>query len=127
MKLESLTIIFENCEHCKVQAEDIISISLMGITESISGRPTDMRLRRSVNDLYLSIKNNDVDRTQRLCKYNDITGVELFFEFEASQFYTVDWAPTDSDYENSRQRVEQPYEDSLFILVNDEKVNEPNN
>jgi hypothetical protein len=124
MKLESLTIIFENCEHCKVQADDITSISLMGITESLFGKPDNMRLRRSVKDLYLSIKNNDVDRTQRLCKYNDITGVELFFEFEASQFYTVEWAPTDTDYENSRQRVDQEYCDTVFIRVDDEKSNE---
>lgn len=125
MKLESLTIIFENCEHCKVQAEDIISISLIGITESLSGKPTDMRLRRSVKDLYLSIKNNDVGRTQRLCKYNDITGIELIFELEASQFYTIDWAPEDRDYENSRQKVEQEYEDCIFIRVDDEvKIDE---
>ena len=124
MKLDSLTIIFENCEHCKVQADDITSISLMGITESLSGRPSDMRLRRSVKDLYISIKNNDVDRTERLCKYNDITGIEMFFELEASQFYTVEWSPEDSDYENSRQRVDQEYVDTLFIRVDDEKSNE---
>jgi hypothetical protein len=119
VKLESLTLVFENCESYKVQAEDVVSLSLLGITESLSGRPSDMRLRRSVKDLHLSIKNNDVVRTQRLCKYNDLTGIEMFFGFKASQFYTVEWAPQDSDYENSRQKVEQPCEDFVFIRVDD--------
>ena len=122
MKLQSMTIIFENCDHCKVQAEDITSISLVGITESLFGKPDNLTLRCSVKDLYLSIKNNNVERTQRLCKYNDITGIELFFEFEASQFYTVEWALTDSDHENSRQRVDQEYCDTVFIRVDDEEI-----
>lgn len=125
MKLKSITIVFENCEHITVYAEDVKTITLSGITETLSGRPDHIRISKNVRNVYLSIANNSVGLTQRLFKYNDITQLEFAYYDADSTIYHVDWGNSECyHYQNDRQSVCHFNEDLIWIRVDDSEKGE---
>lgn len=122
MKLKNVALVFENCEYGTVQAVDIRSIRLTGITETISGQgDRDISFSKSVKNVYLHIRKNDVDLTERLFKYNDITQIELNYDNGMSRLYYVEW-PSTSEYNNSRQKVKESHDgEGIWIIVSDEE------
>jgi len=122
MKLKSLTIVFENCEHGTVYAQDINSIVLSGITETLSKQASNINISKNVKNVYLNISNNNLELIQRLFKYNDITQLEFEYYDSDKVLYHVDWGNSECYYaQNDRQSTSycNGREDSIWIRIDD--------
>lgn len=121
--IESIVIVFENCDSVEIPVDWIDSLSFNGVTKSFVMSSSDLSLRKFNKAEYVSISFDKKFETiqcsfgqenakERILKYPDITQIEIKYEgSNDTELFFVKWCGNGD--ENTLQRT---YEDCGFCV-----------
>lgn len=111
MSLQSITLVFENCETVTIPEGSITNLYLGGITQTrqYDSVKKSFRDRLSVSEVYLQVTDfSDIftsyedNLVHRVCISNDITSVEVCIGGEVTTYF-VKWDASEDYYSNKKQ------------------------
>lgn len=112
MSLQSITLVFENCETVTIPEGSITNLYLGGITQTRQwdNVKKSFRDRLSASEVYLQVTDFSEIFTSygdnlvyRVCKSNDITAVEVSCVEGEVTTYSVKWDASEDYYSNKKQ------------------------
>lgn len=127
-KLNSLKIIFENCESLSIPADDILHIEINNVSKNYSFTKPWYHMN-SINNAdkvmiliskdantckYFDAMFSNITPFERIIRYNDITHLNLIFEDGITESYEVTF---NGNEENSLQHSEVIDSGSLIIKI----------
>lgn len=133
-QIESIDIIFENCEVASFKTEHIGAFSLSNITRSIKriaansiaevlecdGLFVQILSRANTLDAYVTkdIFKQTTPPFQRINAFKDITAVDVQYRNGTNDYVLVDWSDEGVDYYNEYQTSKiNPYTGDLFLVI----------
>lgn len=126
MKLENLTIVFENCEEVVVPASAIVYMHLGKVSENYYFDRGDLKACKVVHKLSLGIDwavadtlitSLDKSFLDRLMEYKDIAQVVTKYSDGSSQLFACNFEQTPDGLENKNQVVISSGNDFVCISV----------
>ena len=142
MKVESICIVFENCESLTYDAKDIRYFNVYGIKTNFNNYGNGSFKSQSIDGLYMIIKNNAVPIEECLFSnrnpndriLTDITQISIAYEDseEVDHFY-LNWEGDNECYAENQtinrterfiEIIHRPYDKSLnFATYADDDIN----
>lgn len=133
MEIKQLKLIFENCETITIDRKYIGALDIDNIKKSISRNACNsISSNLSCDSFVISINRKlpieklsswtigDVLEERnpliRIQQYNDITGIEVIYENDTSEYIFIQWGG-DSDYSNEYQKVYVNDFEDVFIVI----------
>lgn len=126
MKLENLTIVFENCEEVVVPASAIVYMNLGKVSESYYFDRGDLKVCKMVHKLNLGINWSVADALitsldksflDRLMEYKDIAQLVTKYSDGSTQLFVCNFEQTSDGLENKNQVVRSSGNDLVCISV----------
>lgn len=126
MKLENLTIVFENCEEVVVPASAIVYINLSKVTENYYFDRGDLKACKVIHKLNLGIDwyvagtiitSLDKSLLDRLIEYKDIAQIIPKYSDGSTQLFVCNFEQTSDGMENKNQVVRSSGNDLVCISV----------
>lgn len=126
MKLENLTIVFENCEEVVVPASAIVYMHLGKVSENCYLDRGDLKACKVVHKLNLGIDwpvadtlitSLDKSFLDRLMEYKDIAQLVTKYSDGSSQLFVCNFEQTSDGLENKNQVVRSSGNDLVCISV----------
>ena len=128
MKLENLTMVFENCEEVVVPASAIVYIHLGKVSENYYFDRGDLKTYKVVHKLNLGIDWSVADTLftsldksflDRLMEYKDIAQLVAKYSDGNTQLFVFNFEQTSDGLENKNQVVRSSGNDLVCISVNE--------
>lgn len=129
-KIQSITLVLENCETVEIPAESLKFMLLENISESLwKINETDIMRVKVIKELAIALDPTDLKTNmigvveenytcaERLTTWADITGVSVNYNDESKEDYFVDWGASQSDLENVNQKSKLNKKGELFIWI----------
>lgn len=123
MNIKSVTLVYENCEVCKVYKKDIISIEIkeIGFISFKYGTFSGSHLQGKMHTSNVEIVVNKNDRTSDFGR-NDVCHIIIEGKKGEEQHFIVDWAKDDYPYDvSSLQSVKRDEKTVIFKSVPEKK------
>lgn len=123
MNIKSLTLVYENCEYCKVYKKDIVSIEIkeIGFVSFKYGTFSGSHLEGKKHTSNVEIVVNNNERTSDFGR-SDVTHIIIEGKKGEEQHFVVDWAENDYPYGySSLQSVERKDKTIIFKSVPSKK------
>ena len=126
MKLENLTIVFENCEEVVVPASAIVYMNLSKVTENYYFDRGDLKVCKVIHKLNLGIHwgvadtlitSLDKSFLDRLMEYKDIAQLVTKYSDGRTQLFVCNFEQTSDGLENKNQVVRSSGNDLVCISV----------
>ena len=126
MKLENLTIVFENCEEVVVPASAIVYMNLGKVTENYYFDRGDLKVCKVIHKLNLGINwpvagtlitSLDKSFLDRLMEYKDIAQLVTKYSDGRTQLFVCNFEQTSDGLENKNQVVRSSGNDLVCISV----------
>ena len=126
MKLENLTIVFENCEEVVVPASAIVYMNLGKVTENYYFDRGDLKVCKVIHKLNLGIHwgvagtlitSLDKSFLDRLMEYKDIAQLVTKYSDGSTQLFVCNFEQTSDGLENKNQVVRSSGNDLVCISV----------
>ena len=126
MKLENLTIVFENCEEVVVPASAIVYMNLGKVTENYYFDRGDLKVCKVIHKLNLGINwpvagtlitSLDKSFLDRLMEYKDIAQLVTKYSDGSTQLFVCNFEQTSDGLENKNQVVRSSGNDLVCISV----------
>ena len=126
MKLENLTIVFENCEEVVVPASAIVYMNLSKVTENYYFNRGDLKVCKVIHKLNLGINWSVADTLitsldksflDRLMEYKDIAQLVTKYSDGSTQLFVCNFEQTSDGLENKNQVVRSSGNDLVCISV----------
>ena len=126
MKLENLTIVFENCEEVVVPASAIVYMNLSKVTENYYFDRCDLKVCKVIHKLNLGINWSVADTLitsldksflDRLMEYKDIAQLVTKYSDGSTQLFVCNFEQTSDGLENKNQVVRSSGNDLVCISV----------
>lgn len=116
MIVKSVEFVLENCESIKVDYPDICHLSIGKIKESFSTFSSVISKRKSTDRFEVVIHKDakissdgmfDADKCPRWrLKLGDITGLQINYENDESEFFGIKWPKGDETYHSHHKNIE---------------------
>lgn len=132
-EVKSVELVLENCESIKFSPDQIgafgcteivaqvARVACNSISKYLSCKEMYMELYSAANQKYDSFgRESEHKAFERLCQYDDITGVEVVYEDGSKDYILVPWNE-ESEYSNKYQTSYIASDNSLRILVSREQ------
>lgn len=123
MNIKSLTLVYENCEFCKIYKKDIVSIEIrdLGCISFKYGTFSGNHLESKMHTSNVEIVVNNNERTSDFGR-GDVCHIIIEGKKGEEQHFIVDWAETDYPYgSSSLQSVKRDEETITFKSVPENK------
>lgn len=123
MNIKSLTLVYENCESCKVYKKDIVSIEIkeIGFVSFKYGTFSGSHLEGKMHTSNVEIVVKENERTKEFGR-GDVCHIILEGKNGDQQHFIVDWADNDHPYgSSSLQSIKRDGETITFTSVPENK------
>lgn len=126
-RIDTIHIVFENCEHIEVPISDVRYIHFDDIQQSIwennilFKEDFDLTYSKIASFCRLIIK--DKPEYKRIKEYSDITRIYFYRHGHDVDSVSLKWADGSPDYHNNGQTLTE-YDEELDISIEQIKVNE---
>lgn len=126
MKLENITIVFENCEEVVVPASAIVYMNIGKVTENYYFDRGDLKACKVVHKLNIGIDwsvadtlttSQDNPFLDRLMEYKDIAQLVTKYSDGSTQLFVCNFEQTSDGLENKNQVVRSSGNDLVCISV----------
>lgn len=126
MKLENLTIVFENCEEVVVPASTIVYMHLGNVSENYYFDRGDLKSCKVIHKLNIGIDWAVADTLttslftpfiDRLMEYKDIAQLVAKYSDGSTQLFVCNFEQTSDGLENKNQVVRSSGNEIVFISV----------
>jgi len=121
MKLQSLTIVFENCEHVTIDANSIRGFSLDNIVEElvlVAGKKIILTKRAKKSYLAIDLNTLQPNVIEMIRDYNSITHYCINRLHKKRLDYAVTWG--DEDFTNTLEKHEITEDNWLIIRIEED-------